>query len=263
MLEFSLKACFLGSLLAGLSSSAMGTTILMDFGRSETATVSFNGEQYNDVSIDLLNNTTAPEGTLPALHTINGIGTSLALVDTTGAPTGISLTVARVLNKDAGASGGGGNSGAGGDYPGTKPAAVSSFAPSATSDGFFSNNGNVMAITFSGLNTSLTYDLLTYGGRPAGSAPAEGYELIAGTPSVGDSFQAIAVQDNSTVAPFWGGISPDVDGEISFLLRTDTTVNYTSGTISALNFASLTVVPEPATISLLGLGGLVLLRRRR
>jgi hypothetical protein len=51
------------------------------------------------------------------------------------------------------------------------------------------------------------------------------------------------------------GITPDASGDITLTLTTSATYGY-------INAVQLSSVPEPAALSLLGLGALALLRRR-
>ena len=227
--------------------SVQAETFYLDFGRfgAETSTTG-----WNNVAATI-------GGTQNGTTLLNGGGTpgnpSGLLVDSTGATSGVTLTVTFSGTVDVGAAGGGA------DYLGPYPAAVSSWPSAAVADGFFSqpsNGGNTMTLSFSGLDDNTTYDLLIYGSR-GNNGTSSPFSITGAGGTVNTSIANVF--NNSTLTASASGIAPS-SGEISVVYGFPGTGS------SALNAMSLTAVPEPSTVGLLGLAGgsfLAFLARRR
>ena len=109
------------------------------------------------------------------------------------------------------------------------------------------------------------YDLLLYGAR-ATNGESQTYTLESGTATTGDAIQVRSSDAGNATTASWTGIS----------VTASTTINSTTynnaivvdmGVASnggMLNYASLTAVPEPSAICLVGCAaaGLVVRRRR-
>ena len=214
------------SSIAALS-SVNAATALIDFGTANAA---------------------SPYNTAPLL---GGASTgNIALNDTTTTATGWTVNVTENGN------GNGGNAGAGANVS-SFPTALNSFSVEALQDSIFANgNAASMVLTLSGLNTTLTYDLLLYGSRGNAQSAEQTWTLNEGS---GASPLTHASGLNSTTAVDWTSLLPNGSGVIEV-----TITNAGAGAL-ALNFASITenAVPEPSSALLCSLAGLSLLARRR
>lgn len=229
--------------LAGLFSvvalgSASAATALIDFGTSNTPS-------YNQAAIIGAATPTSTTG-------------AVALNDTTTAPTGWTVTVTGA------GSGNAGNAGAGANVS-VFPAAVVGFETTALQDSIYSNQGGgsnpAMVLSFAGLDSSLTYDLLLYGSRLNGQGVDQQWTLTEGT---GGALVSHGSLDNQTTVVDWTSVSPNGSGVIEILLNTDPAGDRIGAL--ALNFGSITenAIPEPTGASLLGLSlGMLFLRRKR
>ncbi|MDA7881738.1 PEP-CTERM sorting domain-containing protein [Akkermansiaceae bacterium] len=229
------KAAGLLSVMALGSASAV--TALIDFGTSNTPT-------YNQAAM----------GAAGSAATTGVV----ALNDTAAAPTGWTVTV---LNTG---SGNGGNAGAGANAL-IFPAAVSGFETTAVQDSIYANQGAgvnpAMVVTFAGLSTSATYDLLLYGSRLNAQGADQQWSLTEGT---GGGLVSHFSEDNQTTVVDWTSVSPNGSGVIEILINADPAGDNVGAL--ALNFGSITenAIPEPSGASLLGLSlGMLFLRRKR
>lgn len=218
--------------------SASAVTALVDFGTGNTPT-------YNQAPIIGAATPTSTTG-------------AVALNDTTSAPTGWTVTVTGAGSGTTGNAGGGAN-------VTIFPAAVSAFETTALQDSIFSNQGAgtnpAMVLTFDGLNSLATYDLLLYGSRNNAQGVDQQWTLTEGT---GGGLVSHFSEDNQTTAVDWTAVSPNGSGVIEILLNTDPAGDRIGAL--ALNFGSITenAIPEPSGVSLLGLSlGMLFLRRKR
>jgi hypothetical protein len=211
-----------------LARSCPASTIYIDFGRTGAET---SATGWNNV-------TATVGGTANNTTVINAQGTpgtpSVELIDSTGAASGVTLSVAFTQTYDTGAAG------SGADYAGPYPAKVSTWPAAAVSDGFFSqinNGGSTMNMSFSGLDDSLTYDLMFYGARGTGSGLNQAKYTVTG--AAGATERTSSVLNNDTQTPEFLGVAP-VSGVI--------TVAFTRGSsgTGSLNAMSVTAVPEPS-----------------
>jgi len=125
----------------------------------------------------------------------------------------------------------------------------------ATIDGIFSNRETgVATIFFSGLEADTLYKFSTYSDRASLWRKA----LISTTTGAGGPTDLITVKD--TVQEF--SITSDASGEIAFTFARKAIEGDTSGN-GVLNALTITAVPEPSSLTLLGLGGLALILRRK
>ncbi|MHC4911744.1 MAG: PEP-CTERM sorting domain-containing protein, partial [Planctomycetota bacterium] len=88
---------------------------------------------------------------------------------------------------------------------------------------------------------------------------AQGAVTLGGNPDAGHDYKSQGGGPNAPVAGDWSTV------EFVGLAVGTYTIDLTDGGSTGMQLATadITVVPEPTTIALLGLGSLVLLRRRR
>lgn len=131
--------------------------------------------------------------------------------------------------------------------------APAEFVDSVTTDLLF----NPLTLTITGLDTSLTYNLysVSHGGG-SGFDSRQDTHTVTGDVGYGSSVVNRGdARVNGTFHTFLG-VSPDNTGTI--VLATTAPSNN-----PAFNGLLINVVPEPTSLALLGLGGLLVARRRR
>ncbi len=139
----------------------------------------------------------------------------------------------------------------------------------ALGDSLYVGLGAGLEVTFSGLNDSNTYSLVGYGAGPQSSV-GQPWTLVTGT-SPSPTTQTFPTLNNSTTVAEWDSIQSS-GGVIMFSIIDQGSTSGTAGSISRLNFLSLTetvgtTTPEPSTLVLTVCGLLGLLayawRRRK
>jgi len=224
-------------LAAGLAASAQAITIYIDFGADATITTASGW-----------NNVTSTLGAAPNTTPLPN------MVSSTGSTTGISLSI---VNRFNGANTMG-TSGGLGSYPGT-----------ATNDSLYGNtesfgSGANMFPSFrlGGLVVGQTYDFKFFASRTGvtGSPPdnRETQYTLAGATSGSVTLNAT----NNTTNTVTYSLTPNASGEILISIGPGAN-NNNSNHFTYLNVLEINTVPEPGSVALLGLGGLLLMRRRR
>lgn len=224
-----------------MAASAGATTILIDFGSDANTTPTTGGQSWNNV--------TSAIGTV-----VPSVGnTSLAdLVSTTGSGTGISLTM---VSRFGGANTNGTTTG---------PA---SYPSSATSDSLYGNTenftgagaNNFPSFRLAGLVVGQTYDFTFFASRISVGDNRETRYTIAGATS--GSVTLNPSNNNTNTVPF--SVTPNASGEILISIAPGANNNNTANHFTYLNVLEINTVPEPGSLALAGLGGLLMLRRRR
>ncbi|MGJ8672890.1 PEP-CTERM sorting domain-containing protein [Rubritalea sp.] len=234
-----IKHPILSSLTVALLASATTTqasSVLIDFGFAAGVTTG----NYNNIN----------GGGATGSGSISTVEGTYSLINTTGASAGQVVV-------SSGVTANWGDSGSGANYTGSKPLALSGIAATATDDGLFlNNNGGTPTVTFAftGLDASQAYTVLFYSARGNNGGPATDIGVSVGS-GTGASISN-SLNNDSEVGTFVA--TTTAAGELS--------LTYSSGggnTATALNFMSITTVPEPSSTALLGLGGIAMILRRR
>ena len=233
-----LIAALVAAPMMALASASQAETVLVDFSTAtpEPGVADSNGNRWNTVGTVGTNSVAA---NFPAT----------ALIDTTGASVPWQIAYTGSGNTNTGFGGNGINGPAG-------PAPLDqSFA---VIDGIFSQNsgGNgVATITYTGLAANSVYNLSLIGGR-ASSGEDGVITVTTGTGPGG------ALLNDGTVLSF--AATSDASGSIAFTFNegVNTSNVFNGSTLNAMSITG-TTIPEPTSLALLGLGGLLVARRRR
>ncbi|WFB36314.1 PEP-CTERM sorting domain-containing protein [Kiritimatiellota bacterium B12222] len=135
-----------------------------------------------------------------------------------------------------------------------------SYPLSANQDFIYFDSGDLMTITLSNLNNTLTYDLKLFSSRDASGSRITQYDLTTGT-IAGSTQRLLEAVDNKGNTVTFASITPDINNEIAFTVQRQSGSSY-----GYINVLEITAIPEPGSIALLVLGGLsffVVLRRRK
>ena len=202
-------------------------TVLLDFDGQSDAMPSpdVSGFYWNNIS-------TVASTVGGTILPLNGSSQPIPLVNTTNGNPGWTLAINQL-----GPYGFDANSAPeGDDWNGPYPAAVAVFPQTALAHGF--TIGGPISVTLSGLNSSLTCNLLIYGAYAAGGQCIQTNTLTVGT-SPSPAINTFNVPGNSTTAVGWTNVTPSAGGQITFTI--------TSSGVGALNFMEVSPVSTNTT----------------
>lgn len=249
--------------IAGMSwglAPATAATVLVDFGGATITTADALGRTWNNL---IITNDKPGNDVTQSPH---------ALTDTASQSSGWSLSISNPFGvtdpigfQDANTNGT--------DAP-TGDAAARGYHETATRDsGYGSNVSNEgkgtwqgaavegITLTLNGLSQSQTYDLFFFASRTNSSDNRETLYSVTGSTTASTTLNV--ANNTGTVASVLG-ISPDANNQIVINLSKGPNNNNEYGFyyLGVLEIVG-SPIPEPASLSLLGLGGLAMLRRRR
>ena len=191
------------------------------------------------------------------IHTAQNVANA---IDTTGAATGVSLTVTSATGFNEINFNGGGTS---------SPGAPASdyFEGQTTNDALFGHTGTfyvdgpraLIEYTIAGLNPALTYDFTFYASRGTVSDNREAQYDVAG---VNAGLALLDAGNNVSNVAQVLGIAPTAAGELTMTIQPGPNNTNSTG-FFYLGGLDINPVPEPASLCLMGLGGLLIAARRR
>lgn len=202
-----------------------------------------------------LESSSSADGTTSTYNNIDDSDASpIALNDSDGFATGITIQ-----KPDIGGSGP--FNGTAGPITGDAAAAGITL-DAASSYHFSSNNGQVVTYTFAGLDDTTAYDFTIFGARAQTDPRPTEYTLSNGTASTSAVLDVTTPTGaNNSEVVVLGGINP-VGGGLTLSFTSDPNATGVSNAYGYINAARISVVPEPAMLTLAGLGGLTLIRHR-
>lgn len=176
--------------------------------------------------------------------------TTLNAIDSAGASTGIGLTAS------------GFNPGSNQNGTTAPGAPANLFDPQATRDNMFGHTGLFGGITaplgvlsLTGLNPSATYDFTFFGSRTGVSDNRETkFDVL------GNGFALLNTANNTANVAVVLGASSDALGNLTINVGPGPNNNNASG-FWYLGAMQIVAVPEPSALALLGLGGVLIVRR--
>lgn len=200
------------------------------------------------IFLSLTNAGTVAASPTETFNTLNNaqVG-AVALNDSTGAASGVSVTIATAPAGGNQTGSPGITTGSAADNAGITDAAGLSY--------HFTSDANVATYTFTGLTES-AYNFTTFSSRNAGDARPT---LISVSGSgLPQTAQPSGPVNNSDVLVF--NSATPVAGVVTLSFNG---TNTTGNQFGYLNAIKIDVVPEPASLALVGLGGLCMLTRRK
>jgi hypothetical protein len=133
-----------------------------------------------------------------------------------------------------------------------------------TDDAIFFTATDAPVLTLSGLDSAATYSFVFYGSRVAAAERWTTYAIGSDSEELQTSGSSLSDNWNSDTVVSLTGISPDINNQIVITLSANTASGSSgSATFGYINAVQISVIPEPATIALLGMGGGILLVTRR
>ena len=215
-------------------------TLIVNGGLTNNGSIAFSGG-YTDVYGDILNATgakivTSGGGTTTFYDDVNATGGEMRV--------GPGCAVVFFGSYNGGATGTGTVYIEGDMRPGHSPAAV-------TFEGdLVMGNGAALVAELAGTTPGSQYDVVDVGGSLALAGTLDVELLYGFQPQVGQTFDILNFDPANLSGEFDAIDLPDLGGGLSW----DTSNLYTTG--------ALGVVPEPATLALVGLGMLAVIRRK-
>ncbi len=232
--------------VAMLAGAASGQTILIDFGTDAT---------FRGASVP------SPDGNGNSWNSLDSFAFNTNLLDAAGVGTGVNLGFSRLEGTD---SFNGPLTDAGGLGDPSLPGLGAGLGDLAVGEAAFDYFVNPRFDIFN-LDDSAQYEVTLYGGRKFGDGNTSNYQILS---------------DNSATPVTLASLDLDHANAGNFIANTDTVVSAIvtpggGGTLTIdvsggldggsgyINAMSIRLIPSPASMALLGLGGLAATRRRR
>lgn len=228
--------------LALTTSAASGAMVYIDFGSAQGTADNFTG-----IPADVSNSTTV-----------------MNIIDSDGTPTNIDLTVSRV----SGDASNGPRLEAGGHNDGVLSGDALAYGfDIAAQDSLYGRTigGNVrptITVTLSDLDPEQIYNFVGFAARGAINPPVDdrsgNYSFVGANSGSAD----LNASNNESDVFIVNGIVPDANNQIILTISPSASNNNPNG-LFYINALRIEAVPEPGSLTLLGLGGLACFGRRR